>query len=74
MARIALVDDEVTMVQMITEMLRADPQFADTPIVIVSAREDTRSRQQAFSLGANEFLNKPFNIDEFLSTIKRFTT
>lgn len=55
------------------EMLRADPQFADTPIVIVSAREDAKSRQQAFSLGANEFINKPFNIDDFLSTIRRLT-
>lgn len=57
----------------ICQMLRADPDFADTPIVIISAKEDTQSRQQAFAMGANEFLNKPFNIDEFLNTIKRLT-
>src|SRR5215510_2734648 len=49
----------------ICEMLRADPQFAETPIIIVSAKEDTQSRQKAFALGADEFLNKPFNIDDF---------
>ena len=57
----------------ICELLRADPQFADTPIIIISAREDTQSRERAFSLGANEYLNKPFNIDDFLDTIKRLT-
>jgi DNA-binding response OmpR family regulator len=54
-------------------LLRADPQFARTPIIIISAKEDSQSRQMAFSAGANEYLNKPFNIDEFLSTIKRLT-
>jgi len=57
----------------ICELLRADPQFADTPIIIISAKEDTQSREHAFALGANEYLNKPFNIDDFLDTIKRLT-
>jgi len=55
-------------------LLRADPQFANTPIIIISAKEDTQSREYAFSLGANEYLNKPFNIDDFLDTIKRLTS
>ncbi|HEU0294345.1 MAG TPA: response regulator [Anaerolineales bacterium] len=55
-------------------LLRADPQFASTPIVIISAKEDSQSRQMAFSVGATEYLNKPFNIDEFLNTLKRLTT
>jgi two-component system phosphate regulon response regulator PhoB len=57
----------------ICAMLRADPDLAKTPIIIISAKEDTQSRQQAFALGANEFLHKPFNIDEFLGLIKRLT-
>ena len=54
-------------------LLRADPQFARTPIIIISAKEDAQSRQMAFSMGATEYLNKPFNIDEFLHMIKRLT-
>ena len=54
-------------------LLRADPQFADTPIVIISAKEDSQSRQMAFSAGATEYINKPFNIDEFLNMLKRLT-
>jgi DNA-binding response OmpR family regulator len=54
-------------------LLRADPQFARTPIIIISAKEDSQSRHVAFSKGATEYLNKPFNIDEFLNMIKRLT-
>jgi DNA-binding response OmpR family regulator len=53
------------------ELLRADTQFAATPIVIISAKEDKHSKEQAFALGATEYLNKPFDIDQFLSMIKR---
>lgn len=52
-------------------LFRNDPQFAKTPIVIVSAKEDTQSRNHAFSVGASEFVNKPFNIDEFLNILRR---
>lgn len=52
-------------------ILRAEPRFANTPIIIISAKEDTQSRDRAFSLGATEYLTKPFNIDEFLQAIKR---
>ena len=55
-------------------LLRADAQFAHTPIVIISAKEDSQSRQTAFAAGATEYLNKPFNIDEFLHVIKRLTS
>ena len=54
-------------------LLRADPQFANTPIIIVSAKEDSQSRQMALSMGATEYMNKPFNIDEFLNMLKRLT-
>ena len=54
--------------------LRADPQFANTPIIIISAKEDSQSRHMAFSIGATEYMNKPFNIDDFLNMVKRLTT
>ena len=54
-------------------LLRADPEFAQTPIIIVSAKEDSKSKETAFKAGATEYLSKPFNIDEFLNTIKKLT-
>ena len=56
------------------ELLRADPQFDHTPIIIISAKEDTQSKEKAFKLGATEYINKPFDIDHFLKTIQRLTS
>jgi len=56
------------------KLLHADPQFANTPIIIVSAKEDSQSREMAFASGAADYINKPFNIDEFLGTIKKLTS
>ena len=57
----------------VCELLRGDPQFDNTPIVIVSAKEDTQSRDRALALGATEYMTKPFDIDHFLKTIERLT-
>lgn len=56
------------------ELLRADPRFNQTPIIIISAKEDTQSKEKAFKLGATEYINKPFDIDHFLKTIQRLTS
>jgi DNA-binding response OmpR family regulator len=51
-------------------MLRAEPIFKYTPIVIVTALDDTDSKIVAMGAGANDYLVKPFRIDELLSKIK----
>ena len=56
------------------ELLRANPQFNQTPIIIISAKEDTQSKEKALKLGATEYINKPFDIDHFLKTIQRLTS
>jgi DNA-binding response OmpR family regulator len=56
------------------KLLRADSQFNKTPIIIISAKEDTQSKEKAFKLGATEYINKPFDIDHFLKTIQRLTS
>jgi len=58
----------------ICALLRADSQFDQTPIIIISAKEDTQSKDKAFTLGATEYITKPFDIDYFLKTIKRLTS
>ena len=58
----------------VCQLLRADPKFAQTPIIIISAKEDTQSKEKAFALGANEYITKPFDIDHFLKTIKKLTS
>jgi len=55
----------------ICQLLRAEPKFKQTPIIIISAKEDTQSKEMAFKLGATEYITKPFDIDHFLKTIHR---
>lgn len=51
-------------------MLRADPLFRLTPILIVTALDDTDSRIVAIGAGANDYLVKPFHIDDLISKVK----
>ena len=51
-------------------MLRNNPHFITTPIIIVTALDDTDSRIVAFGAGANDYIVKPFHIDELASKIK----
>jgi DNA-binding response OmpR family regulator len=45
-------------------LLRADPEFAKTPVIVVSAMEDKEAKIKAFSVGVNDYITKPFNIIE----------
>jgi DNA-binding response OmpR family regulator len=41
-------------------MLRADREFAHTPIIIVTALADSDSRAVAFGSGASDYITKPY--------------
>src|SRR5256714_5924908 len=43
---------------------------SDVPILILSARTLTEDRIRGFDVGANQYLTKPFDLDELLSRIK----
>ncbi|MEA2161341.1 MAG: two-component system, OmpR family, response regulator [Solirubrobacteraceae bacterium] len=42
----------------------------DLPVVIVSARSDLPTKLRGFNLGANDFLSKPFSVDELLARVR----
>jgi DNA-binding response OmpR family regulator len=54
----------------VCRMLRNDTRFIFTPILIVTALDDTDSRIVAFGAGADDYLIKPYDIDELASIIK----
>ena len=56
------------------KLLHDDPSFANTPIVIVSAKDDSESKEQAKQAGATDYLTKPFGLEEFINKIKPFVT
>ena len=56
----------------VCEALRADQQHM--PILILSARTLSEDRARGFDVGANQYLTKPFDLDEFLSRVKNLLT
>jgi len=42
----------------------------DLPVLILSARTLAEDRARGFDVGANQYLTKPFDLDEFLSRVK----
>ena len=50
-------------------MLRSNINFVRTPIIIVTALSDEDSRIVAIGAGANDYLTKPFHIEELKQRI-----
>lgn len=50
-------------------MLRADPKFKRTPIIIITALSDMDSKMVAMGAGANDYLTKPFHIENLKARI-----
>jgi two-component system OmpR family response regulator len=46
----------------------------DIPILILSARTHPSDRTRGFDVGANQYLSKPFELDELLSRVKNLLT
>jgi DNA-binding response OmpR family regulator len=42
-------------------------QRPELPVLILSARSDLRTKLKGFALGANDYMSKPFSIDELLA-------
>ena len=51
--------------------LRADPRTASLPVVVISADATERSVARLRAAGAEAYLTKPLDIDEFLATLDR---
>ena len=51
--------------------LRADPQTANVPVVIISALDDQESRNLATEAGATSYYTKPFSPIALLKEIER---
>jgi DNA-binding response OmpR family regulator len=45
-------------------------RFPDLPVLIVSARSDLPTKLRGFDLGANDYVAKPFAVDELLARVR----
>lgn len=56
----------------ICRQLKASAALFDVPVVILSALDDDRSREEGRRAGAVAYLTKPFNPDQLLEVLRRF--
>jgi two-component system alkaline phosphatase synthesis response regulator PhoP len=55
----------------ITEIRKRD---AKIPILVISAKEQVKEKIKCLSLGVDDYLSKPFDLDEFLLRVDRLLT
>jgi serine/threonine-protein kinase PpkA len=53
----------------VLEALRAEPRFADTPFVFLTALDDRANQRRGMNLGADDYLTKPFTRDELMAAV-----
>jgi DNA-binding response OmpR family regulator len=54
----------------LTRKIRTMPEFAHTPIIILSTNENISDRILGLDAGADDYLISPFNMEELLARIK----
>ena len=52
------------------EVLQALRRWCDVPVVVVSARGQERDKVRALDLGADDYLTKPFGVQELLARVR----
>jgi adenylate cyclase len=55
----------------VLETVRADPHFADIPVLLFSAAMNDDAREVGLRRGATEVLAKPFDMEQLLSAIRQ---
>jgi DNA-binding response OmpR family regulator len=54
----------------LTKILKKDPKFREIPIIMFSALDDVKDKVEAFELGVDDYITKPFNFSEVLARIR----
>jgi len=58
----------------VCQRLKADEKTQDIPIIFVSALDKMLDKAKAFSLGAVDYMTKPFQLEEVLALVKTHLT
>lgn len=52
--------------------IKQDKHFKEIPVVVLSGSDDPQEIQRCYRYGVNSYLAKPFNTNEFISTLRAF--
>lgn len=55
----------------ICQIIRKNPDFRDTPIIMLSGRDGIFDKMRGRLAGSTEYLTKPFDSQELVSTVRR---
>ena len=50
-------------------LIKADDSTRDIPVIFLSALDDTATKVSGLSLGANDYISKPFRVEELLARV-----
>lgn len=51
------------------QQIKTDDRVRDTPVIFLSARDETEVKVSGLSLGANDYISKPFKAEELLARV-----
>ena len=52
------------------EIIKKVRGWSNTPVIVVSARSEDRDKVEALDAGADDYLTKPFSVDELLARLR----
>ena len=55
----------------VLERIRAEERLKLVPVIMLTTSSDERDVQMAYRLGANSYIQKPVDLDGFMSALKR---
>ncbi len=56
----------------VTRLLKFDKRFKDIPIIVLTSRATEGERKMGEQVGANEFLYKPFRLNQILKVVRKY--
>jgi len=54
----------------VCRQMRQDPMIEDTPVLMLTAKTRDEDKVKGFLAGADDYLSKPFNVDEFILRVR----
>lgn len=55
----------------VLERMRADPEAASVPVVMLSARTQDEDRERSYALGVANYVTKPFEPSDLVEVVRR---
>src|SRR5262249_11078582 len=52
------------------DIIRRAREWSDVPVIVLSARDRETEKIEALDLGADDYVNKPFNVGELLARMR----